>query len=347
MPTQRSYNDIIAEFDSRTLHILLGNGFSIGCDKIFQYPKLYDYAVKRGLSVEAQQIFQHLGTSNFEGVLRLLDDANFVAQTYQLTGVAKNPIKTDAGEIKRILVESIAQNHLPLPSDVPDSTKDCCALFLRPFTHIFTTNYDLLLYWMLMHDLSKTVFDDGFRDSEEDHDVLSFSSKLADKRGVLFLHGALHLYVQSGEVRKQSWNKSGHPILQLVTEGISREQYPLFIAEGDGEKKKDQIVRNAYLSYAWSKFKKIASPLIIYGHSLSQADSHLSEAIASNLDLSRVFIGVYGDLTTAEARRLLTVADGIRERREELTPKTSRKKIIPLTIEFFDSRSVPVWSTPD
>jgi hypothetical protein len=286
MPTLLTYNDVMTECGSSTRHILLGNGFSIGCDEVFRYPKLYDYAVKKGLSEKAQKLFAYLGTSNFEGVLRLLDDTKFVSEVYELVGCnSGKDIDADLALIKNILVEVIAENHLDFPSMVSDEKKNCCAGFLRDYKHIFTTNYDLLLYWMLMHDLNNVAFSDGFRDAEDDHDILIFAAKLADDRGVLFLHGALHLFVAGGEVRKHSWNKSGVPILDLVRNGVRNKQYPLFIAEGDGEKKKDQIVRNGYLSYAWSKLKKIEAPLIVYGHSLSSSDSHVTDAIAENTAL--------------------------------------------------------------
>ena len=46
-------------------HILLGNGFSIGCDKRFAYPNLFDYACdyacKAGLSERAKGLFDPIG----------------------------------------------------------------------------------------------------------------------------------------------------------------------------------------------------------------------------------------------------------------------------------------------
>ena len=85
----RSANPIITYEEvrkriGRTSYLLLGNGFSIACDPVFRYESLYEAAVKEGLSKRAQQLFDRLGTNNFEGVMRLLDDAHWVAQTYEL-----------------------------------------------------------------------------------------------------------------------------------------------------------------------------------------------------------------------------------------------------------------------
>src|SRR5687768_13090255 len=67
-------------------HLLLGNGFSISCDPVFRYESLYEAALRAGLSPRAQSVFERLGTNNFEGVMRLLDDSHWIAQTYGFVG---------------------------------------------------------------------------------------------------------------------------------------------------------------------------------------------------------------------------------------------------------------------
>lgn len=79
----QSYAEIQKQLTGRR-HLLLGNGFSVACDPIFSYARLYDAAVEAGLSDRAQQVFAYLGTNNFEGVMRLLDDTHRVAEIYGL-----------------------------------------------------------------------------------------------------------------------------------------------------------------------------------------------------------------------------------------------------------------------
>src|SRR4051812_22947944 len=82
------YNEVLATFQKKTtdtVHLLLGNGFSIDCDELFAYPNLFKYACKHGLSKRAQRLFQRLGTNNFEGALRMLDDTIWAAREYGVT----------------------------------------------------------------------------------------------------------------------------------------------------------------------------------------------------------------------------------------------------------------------
>ena len=87
-------------------------------------------------------------------------------------------VKTDATEVKTILANAIAQNHPNRPFDVTDNQYAACRSFLWNFQHIYTLNYEVLLYWALMKDDVdglKIRCDDGFRNSEENEDALYVS----------------------------------------------------------------------------------------------------------------------------------------------------------------------------
>ncbi|MBK6559963.1 MAG: DUF4917 family protein [Dehalococcoidia bacterium] len=120
-----TYQEVLEAAGNGRKHLLLGNGFSIGCDARFRYDSLYAYAKEEGLSGRAQAVFERLGTNNFEGVLRALDDTAFVAEVYGLApGAEPTPtITDDAEQIKRVLVSAVAGRHLDLPSDVQDEKK--------------------------------------------------------------------------------------------------------------------------------------------------------------------------------------------------------------------------------
>jgi hypothetical protein len=81
-PTVLTYPELLQPMPTGRKHILLGNGFSIGCDKRFAYPNLFDSACKAGLSERAKGLFDRLGTNNFEGVLRMLEDTIWAARHY-------------------------------------------------------------------------------------------------------------------------------------------------------------------------------------------------------------------------------------------------------------------------
>lgn len=76
--------------------------------------------------------------------------------------------------IKDALVTAIAKRHPDRPYDITKEQYAACRSFLRRFDHIFTPNYDVLLYWTLMQDDVDGVDlkpDDGFRHPEEDPDL--------------------------------------------------------------------------------------------------------------------------------------------------------------------------------
>ena len=89
-PSERSdsrlltYDEVRRRIGDKRSYLLLGNGFSIACDPVFRYGSLYEAAVQAGLSKRAQKLFARIGTNNFEGVMKLLSDSDWVARTYEL-----------------------------------------------------------------------------------------------------------------------------------------------------------------------------------------------------------------------------------------------------------------------
>ena len=73
-------------------------------------------------------------------------------------------MQRDAEGLREVLVQAIAQNHPEFPAAIADDQYRGCRVFLANFANIYTLNYDLLLYWALMHDeLPPAVpCDDGF-----------------------------------------------------------------------------------------------------------------------------------------------------------------------------------------
>lgn len=324
-------------------HILLGNGFSIACDPIFSYSRLYDAALEAGLSDRAQKVFERLGTNNFEGVMRLLDDAHWVAETYNLISSGHSDMLADVDVVKKTLVQAVAHSHLEHTGKVAEPRKRRALAFLDPYHNIFTTNYDLLAYWVNMHSSGRPAWGDGFRADESDPDLpyVIFSERLGDQRGLFYIHGALHLYVANGELRKHTWSRTGKPLTQLIQAGLAQKQYPLFVAEGTPEGKLEQIQRNGYLWYCLDKLAKISSPLAIFGHSLGDSDQHIADLISDNPKLSKVAIGLHGNLGSKANGEIRASAARMIARREDLVKQTKSAK--RLEVSFYDSASARVW----
>ena len=155
--------------------ILLGNGFSIGAHQQFNYGTLYEQAVSTGLPSHIEDLFSRYGTPNFEEVLRQLDEGQWLANHYLLKKSDQNlDMAEDYEKVKRLLVDSIAENHPEKPGLIPDQKLRAVSAFLQGFDDVFTTNYDLLLYWASLVGDS-FLFEDGFgREIETDESYCVF-----------------------------------------------------------------------------------------------------------------------------------------------------------------------------
>lgn len=196
--------------------------------------------------------------------------------------------------VREALVKAIQANH-PSWQAVSDRFPEWVAV-LNKFENVFTTNYDLILYWIKMSDpiLTETL-DDGFRRPVGPSNDIHFHT--FPNRGLYFLHGALHLYRPSrlGTLIKEHARAKDYKVKDLSTlirERISNGDIPLFVAEGDGLKKELFIQQDDYLRKCHEHFRDISGTLVTYGISFEN-DEHLLKAIASNRYLSKIYIGMY------------------------------------------------------
>jgi hypothetical protein len=325
-------------------HLLLGNGFSIACDPIFKYEKLYDAAVSAGLSGRAQAVFQRLGTNNFEAVMRLLEDGHWLAKNYDLIRGNNSELLNDLEIIKRALVEAVAKSHLENTGKVSEQKKQSAVKFLKPYHNVFTASYDLLLYWLNMSASDPPPYGDGFRGEWEDPaaETVVFTEHLRDNPGTFFLHGALHLFVANGEVRKHCWCRSHKPLTHLIREGLDTNLYPLFVAEGKHEKKLEQIHRSGYLSYCLSKLTRIENRLVVFGLSFGESDTHLLNAIADNAKIKELYVGLFGNADSKSNSSIILAVDSIIDRRKKMN--VARKSGKDVEVFYYDSASANVWT---
>lgn len=268
--------------------LLLGNGFSINIWERFGYNSLYEVAqsndIETTLSQESIALFDHIGSSNFEDVLRILYHAKLVDQ--QLGNPQHDQIDQLYTNTKNSLAAAVNYAHVPPDfASIPAINQS-----LRSFKNVFTTNYDLIPYWSIMRE-ENWRFKDMFWGEGSTFDITD-TAVVADRCTIHYLHGAVHLVEKSNGKTKK-----------LTTNGIARladlfdlahpEQFPLFISEGSSEWKLSRIKRNDYLRFSYEKLCKSTDNLVVVGHSLHKDyDQHIIDAINQS-PLKRIAISVW------------------------------------------------------
>lgn len=324
-------------------HLLLGNGFSIACrPNIFVYSKLFEQADFSSLSASAKDAFDALGTTDFERVIRALNDAARLCEKYGVLRLKIDQMRQDSLKLKELLVQTIAKSHPERPTDITDQEYENCQTFLANFKSIYTLNYDLLLYWTQMHheDSSARTSDDGFRTSQSDIESGHESQYVVWEPGqshgqnTWFLHGALHVFDSGIEIQKYTWNRTGVRLIEQTREALDRNLFPLFVAEGTSEEKLERIRHSDYLAKGYRSFQGIQYCLFIHGHSLAPNDEHFLKLIERG-KLQHIFVGLHGDPDSTGNKQII-------RRAQQLSDNRSGKR--PLAVDFYDSATANVWS---
>ncbi len=319
-------------------HALLGNGFSRACrDDIFSYSTLFDQADFNALSPAAREAFRALGTSDFEVVMRALRNTATLVQLYapEETDLSQR-FGRDAEGLREVLVRAIADNHPDRPGTVAAPAYSACRAFLANFHSIYTLNYDLLLYWALMQEEIEpsVLFDDGFRTPDEGAaDYVTWDVEKTDRQNIFYLHGALHVFDGGHEIQKYTWVNTGIPLIEQIRSALESGLYPLFVAEGDSDRKLEKIRHSDFLFRAYRSFSKIGGTLFVHGHSMGPSDKHIIRLIEKN-NVSHLYVSLHGDAESENNRR-------IRARAEETARGRPERR--PLEISYYDAGSAHVW----
>jgi hypothetical protein len=333
-------------------HLLLGNGFSIACEpKIFTYGSLFERA-KPEMSPELLRVFDRLGTTDFEEVIRALQRASLILPVYLDTPDTTARMTADAETLKGSLVRAVAGQHPARPNFIDDRRYAACRAFLAKFIgsaaggKVYTLNYDLLLYWALMHepdfdDGLGLDHDDGFRKDPDDWDadyVMWHGESYANSQNVYYLHGAMHLYDAGSQLQKYTWINTGKALVDQANEALARDLFPLFVAEGLSDQKLAKIQHSAYLHHGFKSFCTVCSQsqasrtaLFIFGHSLANTDRHILDRIGRSR-LAHLFVSIFGDPEDARNQAIRAAAERIAARR---SPGSAALKL--------DAASAEVW----
>lgn len=341
-----SFEDVVKKLKSkkRPMSLLMGNGFSMAYDRdIFSYNALYSFLVSKDDEL-LKMLFGAIKTKNFELVMQQLDTTLSILKAFGSDPALSDQIQSASQKLKEALLNSVQELHPEHVFKVPDGKSEACGAFLSQFLasggQIFTTNYDLLLYWVLRREVvpdhsdgfgkEVTNYEELKEGAEKEYSAL-FWGPNRDEQNLHFLHGALHLFDARTSVIKEQYRLDAY-LLQNISARLHRGEYPIFVTAGTSEDKLDHIKHNQYLSFCYDKLSTLSGSLVTFGFNFGQYDEHIIDAInraKANRDIDAklwsIYIGVYTDADEAHIRSI--------------------EKKFKLKVTLFDAKTAHVWGS--
>lgn len=315
--------------------------------EIFSYNALHQFIDELDNDL-LSRLFQIVNTKNFELVMQQLDNFCELIDTFDPDSELRPKVEDASEALKVSLLEAIESLHPDHVFEISQEKSAACSKFVSQFLdhggNVFTTNYDVLMYWVLMRNGHLNAIDGFGRDRENPDDYvpadeMEFSELRwgRNKKGqnVHYLHGALPLFDTGIEVVKEQYD-SDHYIMENIKGRMKKKEYPVFVTAGTSDQKLEHIMHNRYLTHCYDRLCVIQGTLIAFGFNFGEYDEHIIEAINKAAKYGKkmpnklwsTYIGVYSD------------AD--KEHIESIAHKFNCK------VRLFDAKSAPVWnSTPE
>lgn len=276
------WNDIKNKFDYPDL--LLGNGFSLQFSNKFSYASLFEEFLKKCDS-KHKKLFQQFDTPNFESIQKHL---TYALKVNTIFGLPIDDIKRAIVQLKEGLISTIHEIH-PKNALINSDKIEEIAHKLQGFGDIYTTNYDLYLYHIVMKTNDLKISDCNYKVSYQDY----FWSKMPQGKynefrdfqeyrykNIFYLHGALFIF--KGNIYPKKLISIQDNLIDTIYENIKQGDFPVFISEGTSEEKMKGILNDMYLSFCMRKLRESESPIVVFGNTLGEFDSHILNAIKFN-----------------------------------------------------------------
>jgi len=114
------------------------------------------------------------------------------------------------------------------------------------------------------------------------------------------LHGALYLW-------RDAWSATEGKRIGLQKEitqtlggyGENDSRRPLFVSEGDSDSKRKAILNSRYLTFCLDAFREDSTDTIVFGHSLSDQDNHVVDALRWG-EKKKIAISIFPGKSPAE-----------------------------------------------
>lgn len=301
--------------------VLLGNGFSVNLHEPFDYKHLFEAS---DLPPESSELFEKLDINdgNFERALASLTTAESVMTHLNIPA---DRVQQETDAIRSALIRAVKRVH-PEQAVLRAGRLEKIHRNLAEFEHVFTTNYDLLLYWATFGE-NGPIGDDSFR-RPTDRLVYVPEAEPVNLPQIHYLHGGIHLAVQDGDPAVVKTARQGQThLLDGIEESWSDGLIPLFVCEGSGVNKVATIGRHGYLMDQLRALRNVEGGLLIVGHQLAEpSDGHIVDAInmAVKRNSIQTTVGLY------------PLDPWCEEQRESI------KRRINGDVTFFDSRCHPL-----
>jgi Domain of unknown function (DUF4917) len=323
MPDVISFEQAIKASRGRMRTVLLGNGFSIAQGGgHFLYANLLEVC-KLPSDSPIRKVFEKLRVYDFEVVMRALEEAAHIEIAYGDEAKAEQ-FWNDSTIVRDALIAAIREVHPGIRFEIPDAQCEACGKFLMRFDRIFTLNYDLLLYWVVL--AATRGFQDGFGLGDGIDGFRTFS--LGANCNTYYLHGALHLFLDP-KLDTVKRVLTGSKIIDDIAATIrERSQSPLIVAEGTAAQKISKIKSVPYLHHCYDALASVSGSLFIFGHGASSKDAHIYDAICRS-DLDTVFFCVHKP------------AEHLNKIQEEVARYVARSRDI--TWHYVDAATADVW----
>jgi len=343
----KSYQDVMKHLrgQNRSAHLLLGNGFSMAYDtKIFSYNALHNFLDNLDNEL-LSKLFDIVNTKNFELVLQQLDNFCELIDAFGSDSVLKFKVQEASETLKVSLIHAIEELHPEHVFKIPQEKSLACAKFLNQFLsnggEIFTTNYDVLLYWVLMRNEIPNAIDGFGRDVESagefvPEDEIELSElrwgRNKERQNIHYLHGALPLFDTGVEIVKEEYDSENF-IMENIRKRLLNKEYPVIVTAGNSTQKLEHIMHNRYLTNCYERLCNIEGSLIVFGFGFGEYDEHIIDAIniASKHKRDKEF-----------KEKLWSIYIGINSPRSQKHIEQISKKFM-CKVNVFDAKTAPVW----
>jgi hypothetical protein len=229
-------------------------------------------------------------------------------------------------EIRDALFGAVADAHVTW-GQFPVPAHRQIAETIDDYGAIYTTNYDLCLYWSHLENFSRTNMVDFFWQPGNRFDPADVTLRSTRSTPIYYLHGAVHLWQDDNNENGKWTNADGGNLLGLATNYSAQDsRRPLFVSEGTSKAKSRTIQRSPYLSFCLDQLDEDDQDTVIFGHSLSTQDQHIIDAINTG-PKRKIAVSIY---PSTDPQRII-------EEKIHIQRALDRHKIY-----FFDSTTHPL-----